>query len=189
MTEPTTKRRHSMISRLGTNARSSGNRCFGNTLPGFSGDAAEQRALGRKRQRCAVLHASPDTGARRIVGLSRKPGAACDPPDPRRLARSGFVPRRKARCRRASPLNSSPKDRPHPLPASDWAGANRSGCVNSIPRSYVKLRTYWDPRMRQNLLDYIAEGGDGLCRPVIEGARLRLNGEHEQKGYTGPPKG
>jgi formate dehydrogenase subunit delta len=50
------------------------------------------------------------------------------------------------------------------------------------------LRTYWDPRMRQDLLDYIAAGGEGLVPQVVEGARLLVETEHDKKGYYGPPK-
>ena len=49
------------------------------------------------------------------------------------------------------------------------------------------LRTYWDPRMRDALLDYIAQGGAGLHAHVVEGARLLLE-PTDKKGYYGPPK-
>lgn len=49
------------------------------------------------------------------------------------------------------------------------------------------LRTYWDPRMRQDLIDHIAAGGDGVSPSIIEGAQLLTNGD-ERKGYYGPPK-
>lgn len=49
------------------------------------------------------------------------------------------------------------------------------------------LRTYWDPRMRETLLDYIARGGLGLQPHVIDGAKL-LTREEDPKGYYGPPK-
>jgi formate dehydrogenase subunit delta len=49
------------------------------------------------------------------------------------------------------------------------------------------LRTYWDPRMRQDLVDYIAAGGEGLSPSIADGVRLLTNGE-EKKGYYGPPK-
>ena len=50
------------------------------------------------------------------------------------------------------------------------------------------LRTYWDPRMRQNLLDYIASGGTGLQPQVIDGAKLLIIPQKDPKGYYGPPK-
>lgn len=49
------------------------------------------------------------------------------------------------------------------------------------------LRTYWDPRMRQDLLEYIERGGQGLNAHVVEGARLLLDAT-ERKGYYGPPQ-
>ena len=49
------------------------------------------------------------------------------------------------------------------------------------------LRTYWDPRMRADLLEYIAAGGDGLQPFVVEGARLLQSGA-DSKGYYGPPQ-
>ncbi|MFM7084328.1 MAG: formate dehydrogenase subunit delta [Hyphomicrobium sp.] len=49
------------------------------------------------------------------------------------------------------------------------------------------LRTYWDPRMRQNLLEYIDNGGLGLQPHVVEGAML-LTRQEDPKGYYGPPK-
>lgn len=48
------------------------------------------------------------------------------------------------------------------------------------------LRTYWDPRMRSDLLAYIDGGGDGIARHVIDGA-LMLRTGHARKGYYGPP--
>jgi formate dehydrogenase subunit delta len=50
------------------------------------------------------------------------------------------------------------------------------------------LRTYWDPRMRSQLLALIEEGGAGLAPHVIEGARLLLVEAQEKPGYYGPPK-
>lgn len=50
------------------------------------------------------------------------------------------------------------------------------------------LRTYWDPRMRAELLAHITRGGDDLDPRVIEGARLLELPDHEQRGYYGPPK-
>ena len=49
------------------------------------------------------------------------------------------------------------------------------------------LRTYWDPRMRQDLIDYVAAGGNGLSPYVNDGVGLLVNGE-DKKGYYGPPK-
>ena len=48
------------------------------------------------------------------------------------------------------------------------------------------LRTYWDPRMREALLDYVDQGGEQLAEHVIEGARL-LRSTKPRKGYYGPP--
>lgn len=50
------------------------------------------------------------------------------------------------------------------------------------------LRTYWDPRMREQLLALIEDGGAGLAPHVIEGARLLENATHSKPGYYGPPK-
>jgi formate dehydrogenase subunit delta len=50
------------------------------------------------------------------------------------------------------------------------------------------LRTYWDPRMRDELLALIAAGGAGLAPHVIEGARLLEDESHGKPGYYGPPK-
>lgn len=48
------------------------------------------------------------------------------------------------------------------------------------------LRTYWDPRMREALLEYVDQGGEQLAAHVIEGARL-LRSTKPRKGYYGPP--
>ncbi len=48
------------------------------------------------------------------------------------------------------------------------------------------LRTYWDPRMRAALLDYVDQGGEKLTAHVIEGTRL-LRSAEPRKGYYGPP--
>jgi formate dehydrogenase subunit delta len=48
------------------------------------------------------------------------------------------------------------------------------------------LRTYWDPRMRAALLDYIDQGGTSLSAHVSEGALL-LRSAKSRKGYYGPP--
>ncbi|MFM7507598.1 MAG: formate dehydrogenase subunit delta [Rubrivivax sp.] len=50
------------------------------------------------------------------------------------------------------------------------------------------LRTYWDPRMRIELLNLIDKGGEGLAPHVIEGARLLRETSHSKPGYYGPPK-
>lgn len=50
------------------------------------------------------------------------------------------------------------------------------------------LRTYWDPRMRAELLALIETGGAGLAPYVVEGAKLLLNETHSKPGYYGPPK-
>lgn len=50
------------------------------------------------------------------------------------------------------------------------------------------LRTYWDPRMRAQLLALVADGGGGLAPPVIEGARLLQEEAQKKPGYYGPPK-
>ncbi|MGA0805815.1 MAG: formate dehydrogenase subunit delta [Pseudohongiellaceae bacterium] len=50
------------------------------------------------------------------------------------------------------------------------------------------LRTYWDPRMREALLDYISTGGAGLAPHVVAGARLLQDESHAKPGYYGPPK-
>jgi formate dehydrogenase subunit delta len=50
------------------------------------------------------------------------------------------------------------------------------------------LRTYWDPRMREELLALIAAGGADLAPPVVEGARLLRAESHAKPGYYGPPK-
>ena len=48
------------------------------------------------------------------------------------------------------------------------------------------LRTYWDPRMREALLDYIDQDGAALSEHVIDGALL-LRSAAPRKGYYGPP--
>ncbi len=50
------------------------------------------------------------------------------------------------------------------------------------------LRTYWDPRMREELLAHIAAGGQGLAPHVAEAARLLRDEAHEKRSYYGPPK-
>ncbi|MFM8387042.1 MAG: formate dehydrogenase subunit delta [Planctomycetia bacterium] len=50
------------------------------------------------------------------------------------------------------------------------------------------LRTYWDPRMRAELLALIDAGGQGLAPHVIEGALLLRAEAHAKPGYYGPPK-
>jgi len=49
------------------------------------------------------------------------------------------------------------------------------------------LRNYWDPRMRDALLEHLRErNGEGLHSHVIEGARL-LEVVQGKKAYAGPP--
>lgn len=50
------------------------------------------------------------------------------------------------------------------------------------------LRTYWDPRMRGELLALIAAGGAGLAPHVVEGAKLLEDETQTKPGYYGPPK-
>jgi formate dehydrogenase subunit delta len=50
------------------------------------------------------------------------------------------------------------------------------------------LRTYWDPRMRDELLALIEAGGAGLAQHVIEAAKLLQDETHGKPGYYGPPK-
>lgn len=51
------------------------------------------------------------------------------------------------------------------------------------------LRTYWDPRMRKALLDYInEEGGTSLHDYVVTGAKALIEKGTEKKGYYGPPQ-
>jgi formate dehydrogenase subunit delta len=50
------------------------------------------------------------------------------------------------------------------------------------------FRTYWDPRMRSALLEYIDDGGEGLSELVVAGARLLRDEEAEKDGYYGPPQ-
>ena len=50
------------------------------------------------------------------------------------------------------------------------------------------LRTYWDPRMREDLLALIAAGEADLSPHVVEGARLLRDESHSKPGYYGPPK-
>ena len=50
------------------------------------------------------------------------------------------------------------------------------------------LRTYWDPRMREELLALVDAGGAGLAPHVIEAAKLLRDEAHAKPGYYGPPK-
>jgi formate dehydrogenase subunit delta len=51
------------------------------------------------------------------------------------------------------------------------------------------LRTYWDPRMREALLEHIDQGGsDDLKDFVVDGARLLRETDASRKGYYGPPQ-
>lgn len=50
------------------------------------------------------------------------------------------------------------------------------------------LRNYWEPRMRDALLQHVdATGGRGLQAHVVAGARLLREGARERKAYAGPP--
>jgi formate dehydrogenase subunit delta len=50
------------------------------------------------------------------------------------------------------------------------------------------LRSYWDPRMREALLEYIESGSAADLPPhVVAGARM-LEEAEQKKGYYGPPK-
>ena len=50
------------------------------------------------------------------------------------------------------------------------------------------LRTYWDPRMRNALLEHIDAGGDGLDTRVMEAAQLLRDKAADKNGYYGPPQ-
>ena len=50
------------------------------------------------------------------------------------------------------------------------------------------LRTYWDPRMRDALLEHVETGGDGLDIRVIEAAQLLREKAADKSGYYGPPQ-
>jgi len=50
------------------------------------------------------------------------------------------------------------------------------------------LRTYWDPRMRDALLEHIDAGGDGLDDRVIEAGQQLRDKAAEKNGYYGPPQ-
>lgn len=50
------------------------------------------------------------------------------------------------------------------------------------------LRTYWDPRMRNALLEYIDAGGDGLDDRVIEAGQQLRDKNADKSGYYGPPQ-
>jgi formate dehydrogenase subunit delta len=51
------------------------------------------------------------------------------------------------------------------------------------------LRNYWDPRMREALLAYVAaSGGTGLHAHVLDGLRLLATPGVERKAYAGPPQ-
>lgn len=51
------------------------------------------------------------------------------------------------------------------------------------------LRTYWDPRMREALLEHIKEeGGKNLHDHVVAGAKALIDLGAEKKGYYGPPQ-
>jgi len=51
------------------------------------------------------------------------------------------------------------------------------------------LRTYWDPRMREALLNYInTQGGKNLHEHVVAGAKALIDTGTDKKGYYGPPQ-
>jgi|LakMenE01Jun11ns_1017448.scaffolds.fasta_scaffold9876290_2 formate dehydrogenase subunit delta len=50
------------------------------------------------------------------------------------------------------------------------------------------LRTYWDPRMREELLEMISIGGYEIDRYVVKAAKLLMEPENIKPGYYGPPK-
>ncbi|MEM9385581.1 MAG: formate dehydrogenase subunit delta [Pseudomonadota bacterium] len=50
------------------------------------------------------------------------------------------------------------------------------------------FRCYWDPRMRDALLQHIDGGAEGLQERVIEGALMLRESDAEKAGYYGPPK-
>ena len=50
------------------------------------------------------------------------------------------------------------------------------------------LRTYWDPRMRDALLEHIDAGGDGLDDRVIEAGQQLRDKATDKSGYYGPPQ-
>jgi len=50
------------------------------------------------------------------------------------------------------------------------------------------LRTYWDPRMRDALLEHIDAGGDGLDSRVIDAAQQLREKAADKSGYYGPPQ-
>ena len=50
------------------------------------------------------------------------------------------------------------------------------------------LRTYWDPRMRDELYALIDAGGFDLPHHVVEAALLIRADKHSKPGYYGPPK-
>ena len=50
------------------------------------------------------------------------------------------------------------------------------------------LRTYWDPRMREELFALIDSGYQDLPRHVIDAAALLRENKNSKPGYYGPPK-
>ena len=50
------------------------------------------------------------------------------------------------------------------------------------------LRTNWDPRMRNALLEHIDTGGDGLDTRVIDAAQQLREKAADKSGYYGPPQ-
>ena len=50
------------------------------------------------------------------------------------------------------------------------------------------LRTYWDPRMRDELFALSDSGTRDLPAHVIDAAMLLRENKHSKPGYYGPPK-
>lgn len=50
------------------------------------------------------------------------------------------------------------------------------------------LRNYWDPRMRNALVEHERRGGAGLD-PRVRLAVLRLVADDDVRAYAGPPRG
>ena len=50
------------------------------------------------------------------------------------------------------------------------------------------LRTYWDPRMREELLELITIGGHEIDHYVVKAAKLLTEHTNHKPGYYGPPK-
>ena len=51
------------------------------------------------------------------------------------------------------------------------------------------LRNYWDPRMRSDLLAYIANGNESeLAQHVLAATQLLQTEADERSAYAGPPR-